>query len=115
MPDVASEIKNIYVGWCEGPRLANVHQYARHPQNQVETRNTTKRDTTEKELHLAAMTMYHAVGDHPGNRGQGRGRGRRRGGRHGPRLIYDPNVCFYCGQTRLWKKDCPQLRSDDIR
>ena len=30
MPDVATEVKNIYVGWCEGPRLADVRRYARH-------------------------------------------------------------------------------------
>ena len=60
MPDVATEVKNM--GWFEGPRMADVRQYARQAQNQVETRNTTKMVKTEKELHLAAMTMYYTVG-----------------------------------------------------
>ena len=64
LPDVAHELKNIYVGWAEQPRLVDVRRNARHSQNQVDARKK-KEAKAEKELHLAAVTMHSPVSSFP--------------------------------------------------
>ncbi|KAK5622284.1 hypothetical protein CRENBAI_006342, partial [Crenichthys baileyi] len=102
LPHVAQPLKATYVGWAEQPRLSDVRRYARYAQRMAEEQKKIKKDKSEKELHLAAITMYQHVTKSGGGRDQGRlkqwkgcGRGR------------NPETCYNCGQKGHWQDDCP--------
>ncbi|CAG5871526.1 unnamed protein product [Menidia menidia] len=77
LPEVAVELKRQYVGWSEQCRLKDLQRYACHAVQLVESQITSKKNKTEKQLHLA---MYQALAGQnlkgrrpPRFRGQGRG------------------------------------------
>ncbi|XP_036006798.1 uncharacterized protein LOC118566991 [Fundulus heteroclitus] len=77
LPQVAEAFKAAYVGWAEEPKLSEVRKHTRHAASLVDEQKRTKKDKTEKKLHLAAISTYQYIG-----RGERDQKGRGRGGRN---------------------------------
>ncbi|MEQ2258843.1 hypothetical protein XENORESO_003093 [Xenotaenia resolanae] len=103
LPLLAQHLKGAYVGWADHPRLADFRRHAKHAQLMFEERQRSKKEASDKELHLATITMYHNVG-----RNREGGYRRKRGPQRGPgRRFCDPDTCFKCGRKGHWKDQCP--------
>ncbi|MEQ2183615.1 hypothetical protein GOODEAATRI_034636, partial [Goodea atripinnis] len=51
-----------YMAWADHPRLADVRRHAKHAQLMFEERQRSEKEASDKELHLATITMYQNVG-----------------------------------------------------
>ncbi|CAJ1055534.1 uncharacterized protein LOC127361734 [Xyrichtys novacula] len=109
-PNIVSAVKNSCIGWDDA-RLSELRRHAIHAHDQILSQNTKKEETTQKELHLAAITMYNTIQEHgdryPGHRGTGRGHHKNWDKR--PR----GDACFLCGKHGHWRRDCPVNTSSD--
>nr|XP_046258505.1 uncharacterized protein LOC124066281 [Scatophagus argus] len=106
-PDIASAVKSSCIGWNDA-RLSELRRHAIHAHDQILSKKKKKEETTQKELHMAAMTMYNTVQgrEQPNHEQKGRAQGRHR---HRKRPTQD--ACFICGQYGHWKNECPRKTS----
>ncbi|MEQ2190146.1 hypothetical protein GOODEAATRI_032770, partial [Goodea atripinnis] len=62
LPHLAQHLKGADVGWADHPRLADVRKHAKHAQLMFEEQQQSKKEASDKELHLAMITMYQNIG-----------------------------------------------------
>ena len=114
-PDIAFAVKNSCIGWNDA-RLSELRRHATHASDQLLHKKKKKEETTQKELYMAAMTMYNTVRDY-----------RQPHREHRQKLHSQDNnwktnayryarkhpndVCYHCGQSGHWKRECPISRS----
>lgn len=114
-PDIALAVKNSCIGWNDA-RLSELRRHATHASDQLLHKKKKKEETTQKELHMAAMTMYNTVRDYRQPHRERRQRihsqdnnwknNANRSARKHPN-----DVCYHCGQSGHWKRECPISRS----
>eukprot|EP00064_Thunnus_orientalis_P007515 superscaffoldBa00000840_g7537 len=100
-PDISNMVKRICITWDSG-KLSLIEAHAVHAVKILKESQKRKGEKKEKEMHMAALTMFQG---HARGCGRGRGRGGPRGG--GQRKT-DPDACFHCGERGHWAKDCPK-------
>ena len=98
-PSISSAVKISCIGWKDA-RLSELRRHAIHAFNKKE-----KKESTEKELHLATMTMLNATREHTteSNHKDWKTTQNRRQVRS-PRPT---DVCHRCGQHGHWSRNCP--------
>ncbi|XP_026227517.1 uncharacterized protein LOC113169931 [Anabas testudineus] len=102
-PDISSAVKSSCIGWNDA-RLSELRRHAIHAYNQTLTRKKIKEETNQKELHLAAITMYNTVRE---QRQSSYDRRRNNRSHHKNWRIKPSNdICHLCGQHGHWKRDC---------
>ncbi|KAL7377194.1 hypothetical protein ABVT39_023576 [Epinephelus coioides] len=110
-PDTASAVTSACIVWNDA-RLSELHRHAIHAHDQIHSKIKKKEETTQKELHMAAMTTYNMVREHgqPGHGHRGKERGRHKNwGRKTPN-----DVCCLCGQRGHWRRDCHRNTSSNL-
>lgn len=107
-PEVASAVKSSCIGWNDA-RLSELRRHAIHAHDQIISKKKKKEETTQKELHMAAVTMYNTA------RGHGHKREKRDQGKNWKkRSSISPNdVCHHCGQVGHWRRNCPARSSQN--
>ncbi|XP_051252539.1 uncharacterized protein LOC127361734 [Dicentrarchus labrax] len=106
-PNTASAVKTSCIGWDDA-RLSELRRHAIHAHDQILTKKKKNEETTEKELHMAAITMYNTIREHGQSYHTHRGKDNRH--RHWKDKIAK-DVCFLCGQHGHWKRECPKNTS----
>ncbi|KAL7404186.1 hypothetical protein ABVT39_011142 [Epinephelus coioides] len=110
-PDIASAVTSACIVW-NNACLSKLRRHAIHAHDQILSKIKKKEETTQKELHMAAITMYNTVREHGQPRYEHRGK---ECGQHKNWERKTPNdVCFLCGQLGHWKRDCHRNTSSNL-
>ncbi|KAL7377420.1 hypothetical protein ABVT39_027392 [Epinephelus coioides] len=109
-PDIASAVKSSCIVWNDA-RLSELRRQAIHAHDQILSK-MKKKETTQKKLYMAAITMYNTVREHgqPGHEHRGKERGQHRNLERKP----PSDVCFLCGQRGHWRRDCHRNTSSNL-
>jgi len=102
-PSIASAVKKSCIGWNDA-RLSELRRHAIHADDQILSNKREKEEKTQKEMHMAAITMYNTVRDHEQKHDEDKGRGRGRNKNWEWKTPRD--VCYLSGERGHWKRDC---------
>ncbi|XP_059206471.1 uncharacterized protein LOC131985417 [Centropristis striata] len=95
--DVCLAVKDSCIGHNESSvRLADVVRHANHAYKRLQEKTEAEKKTRKDTAHRAQLQLLHQQTQQPQ-----RGRGH-----------YDPNICFNCGGTGHWARDCPYPKAN---
>ncbi|KAJ0006410.1 hypothetical protein NQD34_013683 [Periophthalmus magnuspinnatus] len=115
----ASDVKKTCIGW-NAARLTELKRHTTHAYEQLNRKKIMKQERIQKELHMAAVTMYNKTQQHENHRVNSQLHrqlqthqpthkqskyGRRAHRKNKRRFSNEP--CFICCQAGHWRRECP--------